>query len=284
MTYNNLSKTVRFVNDNGEALVFDYAGGYLISKPTGIDTLTVSLSESRGIGQIGSTVEAKIIQSRPITISGMVVGGDQSARKNELLAVVRPDIGGKLYVDDYMLDVHVEATPTIEAKNRLAHFQFSVVAPYPYWQHISERETSLFGVAKLFRFPWNLSRPYKFGELARAQFCNVNNSGHVPIPFTVTFAASGAVSNPRVTRVGSNDYLLINKAMVSGERIVVETTHSRTFVTSSIDGDIRGALDLDSTLFRLAVGDNVLKPSADDGLENLDIAIRYAPEIAGVTL
>jgi hypothetical protein len=65
---------------------------------------------------------------------------------------------------------------------------------------------------------------------------------------------------------------------------VVEITHDRTYVTSSVDGNIRGALDLDSTLFRLDVGDNVLKPEADSGLDQLEVDINFATEIVGVTL
>lgn len=32
MNFNNLSKLFRYVNDNGDSIVFDYEGGYLINK------------------------------------------------------------------------------------------------------------------------------------------------------------------------------------------------------------------------------------------------------------
>ena len=46
MNFNNLSKLFRYVNDNGDFVIFDYGGGYLISKPTGVDTLTITLSQA----------------------------------------------------------------------------------------------------------------------------------------------------------------------------------------------------------------------------------------------
>ena len=72
--------------------------------------------------------------------------------------------------------------------------------------------------------------------------------------------------------------------MVAGERLVVEITHDRTYVTSNIDGDCRGALSLSSNLYELNVGDNVLKPEADEGLTNMQVNIDYSMEIVGIAL
>ena len=281
---NNLSKTFRYVNANGDTLVFDYDHGYLINKPKGIDTLQVSLSEAQGIDQVGGTVQSATVQSRPVTVSGRIVGADGSARKAALMATVRPDIPGKLYADDYYLDVYVTATPTIEPNARLAHFQFSLSAAYPYWQKANKTTTALWGVQKLFKFPWNISKAYKFGELMKPQFINIANTGQLPVPFVATFTATDTVENPKITNVKTGAFLLLHKTLVPGETVVVENTHGKTYVTSSEDGDIRGLLDFDSTLFRLAVGDNVLKPVADEGMENLDVQITFAPEIPGVTV
>lgn len=284
MSFNNLSKTFRYVNDNGASIVFDYANGYLINKPNGIDTVQINLSQAQGINQVGGTVESQTVQPRPVTISGIIVGADQNARKEALMAVIRPDLPGKLYADDYCLNVYVTATPTIEAKKEYSRFQFSVNAPYPYWEKESPVSNVLSGVQKLFKFPWNISRSYQFGQFTAAKFANVNNNGQVPVPFTVTFYARNTVENPKITHVSTGEMLLVNKTLIAGERVVVETTHDRTYVTSSVDGNIRGALDLDSTLFRLGVGDNVLKPEADSGFDQLEVRIDFAVEKVGITL
>lgn len=65
---------------------------------------------------------------------------------------------------------------------------------------------------------------------------------------------------------------------------MIEITHDRTYVTSSVDGECRGALELTSSLYRLAVGDNVLKPTADEGLDNLQVSIDFAEEIVGISV
>lgn len=284
MSFKNLSKTFRYVNENGDTLIFEYANGYLINKPSGIDTVQVNLTHSQGINQVGGAVESKTVQPRPVTINGIIVGSDAEARKTQLMSVVRPDISGKLYADDYYLNVDVTATPTIEAKESFAHFQFSVNAPYPYWQKENIITQTLSGVEGQFKFPWNISRAYRFGGLMASQFMNVRNDGQLPVPYTVTFYAKNQVVNPQITHVTTGETLVINKVMVAGERVVVEITHDRTYVTSSVDGNIRGALDLDSTLFSLGVGDNVIKPEAKSGLNQLEVQIDFAPEIVGVAL
>lgn len=287
MSFKNLSKTFKYVNNNGDSVRFEYDYGYLINKPSGIDTVQVNLSQAQGINQVGSTVQTRAVQPRPVTISGIIIGEDEwdnNERKEALMSVVRPDIPGKLYAGDYYLDVHVTATPTIEAKKKFAHFQFSVIAPYPYWQKKSSESHALSGVEYKFKFPWNMSKTYQFGQLMDTQFINITNNGQVPIPFTVTFTALETVENPRITNVSTGESLILNRTMVAGERVVVKITHDRTSVTSSVSGDIRGALDLDSNLFRLDVGDNVLKQEADSGLDQLESSIKFATEIVGVTL
>lgn len=284
MNYNNLSKLFKYVNDNGDTVIFDYSGGFLINKPTGIDSVSVSLSQAKGINQTGATIQSTNVQPRPVNINGYIVGDGQNAKKNKLISVIRPDIGGKLYADDYYLNVCPTSTPNIEAKESSAQFQFSLLAAYPYWCKDDSASATLARIEKMFKFPWNISRQYSFGQLSESHFMNVPNRGQVPVPYRATFIATGEVENPRITNAMTGKYLLVNKKLVVGERLVVDITHDRTTVTSSVDGDCRGALSLKSNLFLLDVGDNVLKPEAVSGLVNLKVDIDFATEIVGIAL
>lgn len=284
MSFKNLSKTFRYVNTNGGSIIFEYDYGFLINKPNGIDTLSVTLSEAQGVDQVGATVQSKNVKTRPVTVSGILVGEFQGENKERLLSVVRPDLSAKLYADEYYLNVHPTATPTIEARPQFAAFQFSLSAAYPYWQKDDSASATLAGVARRFKFPWNISKEYSFGEVLAAQFINIRNDGQVPIPFTVTFTALGEVVNPKLIDAATNNYLLLNKTLVAGERVVIEITHERTYVSSNVEGECRGALDLKSNYFRLAVGDNVIKPEASSGKDNLQVDINFATEVVGIAL
>lgn len=283
MAYNNLSKLFRYVGADGQEIIFDYTNGYLISKPTGIDTLSVSVNESYGINQVGTSVSSEHVESRPVTITGRVVGDAQEQRKKRLLDVIRPG-AGRLYCDDYYLDVRTTETPTVGPGRSHAQFQVSFLAPHPYWCRENKETGTLMGVEKLFKFPWNISKPYQFGRMQQKKFVNIRNQGQADIPFTVTMTAMDAVSVPMVQNIVDGKFLRINKDMAAGERIVIEITHSRTYVTSSVDGDCRGVLDIESSLFRLAPGDNILKSTANSGLENLQMDITFAPEMVGMSV
>ncbi len=279
-----LSKTFRYVNENGESIAFTYNAGFLINKPVGIDTVQVSLSQATGIDQVGATIQSANIQPRPVTVSGILVGEFSNNNKERLLSIVRPDLAAKFYADDYYLNVRPTSTPTIDPTKKFAKFQFSVLAAYPYWQKDDSARAVLSGLQYMFKFPWNISREYQFAKTMETQFINVPNRGQLPVPMTVTFLARGDCSNPKITNVNTGKFMAINKSLVAGERVVVEITHDRTYVTSSVDGDIRGALSLKSTLNRLDVGDNVLKPEAEEGGNQLEVSIDFATEIVGITL
>lgn len=280
----NLPKTFRYVNEIGDAITFEWEHGFLPEKPQGIDMLTISHSEAQGIDQVGSTIQSSNVQSRVVNMSGRFVGANQTKKKERMLSVIRPDLSGRLYADDYYLAVRPSTTPTFEAREINASYQFSLLAAYPYWQKDESAAATLSGVAKRFRFPWNVFRPYRFGEVISALFINVINDGQVPIPFTVTFKALDTVVNPKLIDARTNNFLLLNKTLVAGETVVIEITHERTYVNSSVDGECRGALDLSSNFFRLAIGDNVIKPEAAAGKENLQVNIDYATEIVGIAL
>ena len=279
-----LSKTFRYVNENGESITFTYNNGFLINKPVGIDTLQVSLSQATGIDQVGTTIQSANVQPRPVTVSGILVGEFLKNNKEKLLSVVRPDLTAKLYADDYYLNVRPTSTPAIDPTAKFAKFQFSVLAAYPYWQKDENAKVELSSIEYGFKFPWNISKEYFFGKVIEAQFFTIANRGQLPVPFTVTFFARGDCVNPKITSVNTGKFLAINKALIAGERVVVEITHDRTYVTSSIDGDIRGALSLKSALNRLEVGENILKPEADEGKDQLEVSLDFATEIVGITL
>ena len=280
-----LSKTFRYENDLGQSITFDYDHGFLLNLPEGVDTISVSLSTAQGVGQVGATVQAKQIQVRPITMDGKVVGSNAQDLKDKLISVVRPDVGGTLYADDWHIGVVVTSTPVIGPQKRGAPFQFGLTAPYPYWVSGSQKGSMLIGVEPAFKFPWNVSRTYRFGQKMLNKYVVITNRGQVETPFVLTISCIGSgAENVKVENLLTGEFLLLEKTLVEGETVTINVTHDRTYVTSSKDGDCRGALTLESNLYRLHTGDNVWKPTADSGLENLFMQVSYAEESGGITV
>lgn len=284
MGYKNLSKTFKYINELGNEIIFEYDNGFLINKPVGIDTLSVSVSRASGINQIGDTVQKKKIEPRPITISGIFVGNSQQKNKEKLISVIRPDIKGKFYADDYFLDTVVTISPDTGNRTDFSKFNFSLLAPYPYWQSKNISKKVLSGLEYRFRLPINFTKPYKFAETIKTKFININNNSQVPVPFKVTFSTKSSCTNPKLINVSTGQFLQIKKTMVAGEKIVVDITHNKTYVLSSTDGDISGALTLNSNFFRLQIGENVVKPEAEIGRDELEVFIDFATEKVGIVI
>ena len=108
------------------------------------------------------------------------------SNKEKLLSVVRPDLTAKLYADDYYLNVRPTSTPTIDPTAKFSKFQFSILAAYPYWQKDENAKVELSTVEHGFKFPWNISKEYRFGTVTQTQFIVISNNGQLPVPFTMT--------------------------------------------------------------------------------------------------
>ncbi len=276
-----------YVNDKGESLAFSAGNGYRIVSITGTSGIPVSANQAQGIGQIGTTVQSRVVQSVPMTITGYIFGtrAQIEQRAERLFAVVLPDVGGKLYHNGrYYRIVTPTSTPVVDSTLRFPGFQFSLLAPYPYWMLDQATKTILTGVLPRFKFPWNISQAYRFGEVIETAFINIRNGGQVACPFTATLNAKGPVVNPRLVNAITGEFLQLNRTMAAGERVTIQITHDLTYVTSTIDGDIRGDLELESTLSSMAVGDNLIKTEADTGASNLVASIDVSIEKVAILI
>lgn len=270
-----------YANDNGESLALSISNGYRVVSVTGTSGIGVNANQAQGIGQIGTTVQSRVVQPVPMTLTGYIFGSRAQieARAERLFAVVLPDVGAKLYHNGkYYRIVTPTSTPAVDDSLRFPTFQFSVLAPYPYWMLDQATKTILTGVLPRFKFPWNISQTYRFGEMIETAFINIKNSGQVACPFTATLNAKGPVENPRLVNAITGEYMQLNRTMVAGERVTIQITHDLTYVTSTIDGDIRGDLELENTLTSMAVGDNLIKTEADNGASSLVASIDVAIE------
>ena len=274
-----------YVNDNGDSLIFSTSNGYAVKTISGTSGNTVNVSTAQGVGQVGASVQSRVVDPAPMTVTGVIFGNhaQAKARAERLLQVILPGVDGKLYHNgSYYRVVTPTATPVIETKRKFPQFQFSLLAAYPYWTSVHSTQTMLTGVLSRFKFPWNISKAYRYGEAIATAYMNIRNNGQVACPFTVTFDAKGPVENPRLINVITGEYMQLLRTLAAGERVVVRLTHDRTYVTSTIDGDIRGDLDIDNTLWSLTVGDNLIKPEADSGLSSLVVKIDVSTEKAGI--
>lgn len=276
--------TAQYINAAGEALTFSLKSGFVLTDFPLLSGLSVNVGTSQSINQVGGTVESQVIDPKSSTIKGFVIG-DGTNGKQRLLSIIRPLESGKIVVNgQYEITVYVTDTPTVSPARMFPQFDFGVIAPYPFWQKTIGTIVPMAGIAGRFRFPWNITKPYRFGDLLSSYFTNVQNTGQVPTPFDLEITALGDAENPTFEDIETGDVLKLNKALTVGERVVISIQTDGISATSSKDGDIQGLIDVDSTLFSLRPGDNVIRYTADSGRENLTVQIRFTRKYAGVAV
>lgn len=267
---------MRYINAFGAEIEFSWAAGYVLAETTGLTSNTVDTVLSQSISQVGKTLQGQSVQPRIITCRGTALG-DSRMKRQQLINTILPAVSARLIFDDvWYIDVVPKMTPNISRHNENATFDFVLEAAYPYWRKEDDDVSSLSKTNPLFRFPWNLTKPWKFGERIESVLTNVINNGNVPTEFTVIFIANTSVTNPSVTKTSTMEYIRINRNMVPGETVTVRNSANKVEVLSTIGNttvDIFNDLDFNSTLFLLDVGDNVLRYDADYNRNGLDIRI-----------
>ena len=278
-----------FVPDQGNALAMNYENGIIIRHITGATGMTVTTKTAQGYRQVGVSVSAQTVAGRDIIVDGFIFQ-ENAQRKQELIKTFAPFVSGRLYWENrYWIDVVVKDSPTV-SQNKHSDFTFRLLAPDPFWRGIN-KETYVNGdVEKLFSFPINYGDPavHRFGNKSPTGQFSILNSGEESAPLDITINGTAKITNPCVTNTQTGDFIQWNSDIEVGETLRIYHENGRIRVTlTDIFGVANNAiayLDDDSSLFSIAVGDNVLSASADSGDTSMAVSISFYPLYSGVLM
>lgn len=270
------------------AVEFSVANGIVIENIASLTQQNVSFETTKANRQIGEKLEHERVEPKTINVRGYIMKNCDVTRE-QMVHVIAPLSEGKLIFNDtYELTVRVKASPDISRNRVVAKFNFSLYAPYPYWQNKEKAQTMLVGLKGLFSFPWNISdpNPFSFSEATESGYVTVRNDGEAPAYWTVVFAALNEVTNPRIYNMETGQYVKILKTLNAGERITISTEGDELSVTfigaDGVETDGFPYLDVDSEPFKLAVGENFIKTDADSNTMGLRASITFNRSYVGV--
>ncbi len=280
-----MNYTLRYAGEHG-TFSFGADSGFIVehfSDPTG---QCVAFTTSAGIYGVGQKIEAASVSPKSFTISG-TISGAAAHQKQRLLTAFAPQTRGTLIFDDtYQIDVAVQNSPTIESYDTNPRFSLMLFAAFPYWRDTTSQTTALIGLIKKHRFPLTIG-PHTFAVKTEAQFVNVFNDGSVPGRWVLELRADAPLVNPMIQNVRTGEIVRVNRAMDTGERIVIDTTGAELTVTGYTPDNTRydafRYLDIDSVPFPLAVGDNLIKADAGAHRAGLTAILSVCAYRAGVT-
>lgn len=278
---------LRFVSDSGREITLNYASGIIVSRVTGVTGMSVTTKTAQGYQQVGVSVSALTVEGRDLTIRGFIFR-ENAEKKKELLDIFSPFEQGRLYWDSrYWIDVVVKNAPEIE-QEKDSHFTFRLFAPDPYFRATEELISRNGETTGAFSFPVNYSQPHMFGTKSSDTQFIVTNNGQANAPFELTIEGLDPIVNPIVRNMSTGEMLKWNGTIAAGERLRVYNERGRIRVTlrdvSGVENNAIYGLDDDSTLFSLAVGDNIIQIAADSGQAAAEAIMSFYPLYSGVLM
>ena len=123
------------------------------------------------------------------------------------------------------------------------------------------------------------------GYRSPSKIVNIFNSGDTESGLIIEMKATGEVVNPQILNVNSLEFIKINRTLVSGEVIRINTNQGNKRIIDILDkaeSNIMNYLDINSTFLKLYKGDNLFKYTATSGEDNLEVSIYYNPSYLGV--
>lgn len=271
--------SARFESDNGLTFVFGKNGGNVFDMDLG-SGVSVDIGTSQGFSQVGETVETLAVNSRPITVTG-VLYRDIDNQKRNMRKIFAPFVAGKLIFEDgHYTRVYVQDPPSFSPVKKDGRFTMLLFAPFPYFYGQNEESVQIGGIVPMFRFPVNYAEPHSFGELSEGRFSTIYNDSDVKVPYGFQITVNGTSTNPTVTNLLTFEFLKINGTFNAGDVINVYRDSNNVLVANVTDSnqnvtDIISLIDDDSTLYELAVGDNLISINDDEGGVGMNAKVSF---------
>lgn len=281
-----------FENERGQQIEFSVYSPFFVDNIDGISGLKNTIYQNKGMGQDGSTYMGSTLGSRNIVIQGAITENKEQNRI-KLLSIINPKLKAKLIYTDGNIKKYVECVvetaPTITKENK-PKFQMSLICPNPYWRDTAESKKQIVLWKDDFHFPLIIpqDKGIIMGHREPSLIVNIENNGQVKTGMIIEFFARGTLKNPSLFNVNTREFIKVNKEMVAGEKIIINTNFGEKKILQELNGvttDILNYLDIiggGDTFLQLDVGDNLFRYNADKNLDNLEASIYYNNNYLGV--
>lgn len=286
-----------FTNSKNQTITISNIGHFRLEEVEGISGVGSISQLEKNPFQDGATYLSTSLEPREITITGQIrANGNMADLRKRLLSVLNPKLGKgtlifeseqtKKRIDCIVLNAPVMPDARGNREANFQRFQFSLLAPGAFWRDVDDIISEIAVWRGSFSFPLEIVESgIEVGFREPSLIVNVFNGGDVGTGMIIDFRANATVDTPSLFNVYTREILKINTIMESGDMIRVNTRFQQKrveLIRNNETTNIFNLLDLESTFLQLDPGDNLLRYDAEDGLDNLEITIRYTPQFMGV--
>lgn len=287
---------IKFINSKNEEIEFSTKSSIILVSIDGLSGLESTDTSYSGYMQDGEVYQHSNFEKREITIKFHIICESEKSLlsvRSSINRVFNPKLGVGTLLYEYegvrrKIKCVADGLPTMQLASNVSDCSGEVIllAHDPFLLDDTETMVNVATWRNAFKFPLTIPRSGMiFGYKEPSLIANVINNGDVECGLTIEFTAKGAVKNPSLLNINTQEYIKVNRTMVAGERITVSTGYNNKKIVSELDGittNIMNYLDLNSTFLQLEVGDNLFRYDADDNLSQLEVNIRYTQRYLGV--
>jgi len=280
-----LRTILKFTNTRGESVSFNKAGSFFnANKIEGFGDVDADIQTQKSPYQDGSSFTDALFEERFIGFEVSIIGSDDtdiSNKRSQLAGILNPKLGEGLLEVTYgsvvrMINAIAESVPKYPSgnDNRGLRFQVGLVnlrCPNPYWRSNTITEEPAF--ESLFSFPFE-------GDVLMGMQRDqriISNDGNSPAPLFVEFF--GPALNPVIINNTTGEYIKVNQELFEGERMMIDTSDDNKSVyfvdATGVERNVFNWIDLNSTFFKLVVGENDIEYTADSDIQGAVVNISY---------
>ena len=244
------------------------------------------------VNQIGVSITSTSLKERSITVTGWIIADTEEEMDKRKQFLNRYfdlryeiDVMYKNYFLRFVPDNTVKyGTSEKENNDTIVQFQIKGTCADPLFSEINGSKETIAATIATFHFPLIMStnlyeRGIVFGYRQPSLTAKVTNKGAVEVGMKIVFKAIGELTNPRLIDVDTREFVAIEKSMVAGEEIVINTNVGEKSIQGKIGNEDYSNYfmykDLDSTWLQLRLGDNLFRYDADSGLDNLEVYLYF---------
>lgn len=281
-------ETITFTNSLGQSFKFADAP-FFIQNVEGLGDLSANIQSQKSPYQDGSTYLDAIFDEREITVDFLIVAnreststyGDISEMREYIATIVNAKLGpGVLTYENErvtrLITCIADSVPLFPDNGdrtlSLQKASITFIAHKPYWRSTKIAEEPTF--KPLFQFPF--MNAFQMGIQQEKRL--INNDGNAAIPIQVEFY--GPALNPKIINNTTGEFIKINQELKEGECMILDTSDDNKGVHFLLEnGERRNVyhwIDLDSNMFKLAIGINEIEYTADSDIQGAIVNISYS--------
>lgn len=284
-----VDRSITCVNQNNISCVFKEGvfSPFLLEKAEGLYEMAADINTSDNGAMDGATYHSSFLKKRNIVLYLRDLDHFKDNREflNELFI---PKSEGTLYFqeenEERVISYYVELV-TSNGTGYARIYQVSLICPDPYFYDRYDQQITMSAFLPSFTFRHEFKKAKEeLGYQQKNKLQQImNRTGTDHIGMTIEIRCNGAVQNPSVIRVESNEHIRIGTAekplnLVAGDRVIITTEDGQKQVVlyhAGAEEKVNHFLSEDSTFIQLQRGINSIGYSANSGLDNMVITIRY---------